>query len=30
MAMTKLRHALFGWLVWKLVKRRTKRKLHLA
>jgi len=27
--MTKLRYALFGWLVWKLFKRRTRRKLHL-
>ena len=28
--MTKFRYALLGWLVWKLAKRRARRKLHLA
>ena len=28
-AVTKLRYALLGWLVWTLFKRRTRRKLHL-
>jgi hypothetical protein len=30
MSMTKFRYALLGWLVWKLAKRRARRKLHLA